>query len=171
MIYVRPSQPIQVNMRQEVNVRQQVNVLSHIDPHSDPYYLEQPAPGDFFAILSPNESVWQESISSRPYQPAQNHPVSMSTSYNNVYAAQYPDDAFPCLPTASVRPLEPAVGYGRTWTDTSASSIIPATAAPSITRPIPAQEDSADEPKIRRNNYSLLVHNHQFPALELDLPP
>lgn len=148
----------------------QVNVLSHIDPHSDTYYVAQPTPGDFFAMLSPNQSVWQEPISSRPYQSVQNHPVSVPTSFNTVYAAQYPDE-FPVVPTASIRPIEPAVAYGQTWTDASASSIVSATAVPSTMRPIPAQEESADEPKIRRNNYSLLVYNHPFPALDPDLPP
>lgn len=149
----------------------QVNLLSHVDSHSDVYYLAQPSSGDLFAMLSPNQSVWQEPVSSGPYQPLQNHPESMPTSFSNVYSPQYPDQ-YPYAPTANVSPMEPSVAYGQSWSSVSASNSIPVTASPiSPTMRTSPREDPIDEPKIRRNNYSLLVHNHQFPSLESGLPP
>lgn len=148
----------------------QVNVLSHIDTHSEPYYLAQPTPGDLFAMLSPNQSVWQEPVSSGGYQPLQNQPVSVPTAFNSVYPDQYPVE-YPYVRTESVRPTESPVVYEQSWSGGGASSISPALAPPPIMRPSPPREESADEPKIRRNNYSLLVYNHQFPALDAELPP
>jgi len=148
----------------------EVNVLSHIDTHSEPYYLAEPTPGDLFAMLSPNQSVWQEPVSSVGYQALQNQPVSMPTAFNSVYQDQYPVE-YPYVPTESVRPMESPVVYEQSWSGSGASSVSPALAAPPIMRPSPPREELADEPKIRRNNYSLLVYNHQFPALDAELPP
>lgn len=148
----------------------QVNVLSHVDTHSDPYYLEQPTTGDLFAMLSPNQSVWQEHVSPGGYQQLQNHTVPMTTSFNGVYSDQYPID-YPYLPLESVRPTESPAAYEQSWSGSGASSISPGIASPSIMRPSPPREESVDEPKIRRNNYSLMVSNHQFPALDAEVPP
>jgi hypothetical protein len=148
----------------------QVNVLSHINAHSDPYYLTQPSSGDLFAILSPTQSVWQDNVSSGGYQSMQNHPGSMPTSYDSVYPDQYPVQ-YPYLPAESALPMEPPTPYEQSWSNSGASSISPGVAPLSALRPSPPREESVDEPKIRRNTYSLLVYNHQFPALDAELPP
>lgn len=148
----------------------QINVLSHISAHSDPYYLPQPSSGDIFAMLSPTQSVWQDNNSPGGYQSMQNQPASMPTSYNGICPDQYPVQ-YPYLPAESALPMEPPTGYEQSWSNSGASSINPGIAPPSALRPSPPRDESVDEPKIRRNTYSLLVYNHQFPALDAELPP
>lgn len=145
----------------------EVNMLSHVDNYSEAYYLAQPTPGDIFAMLSPNASVWQDPISSAPYQQPQNHTVPMPTSFTNIYPDQHP-----YAPATDVNPMEEPIGYMPSWSNADGSNVLPA--APSPVPPImttPPREECTNEPKIRRNNYSLLVHNHPFPSLEVGLPP
>jgi hypothetical protein len=147
----------------------QVNILSHIDTHSDVYYSTQSSQADMFlhTLLSPNESVWEDPLPSGPYRPLQNHAVSAPTSYNNVYSEQYP---YPS--TTNISPMEAPSVYAQPWTAPGPGDIAPVTASPvSPLMPTSPNEESSNEPKIRRNNYSLLVYNHQFPALEVGLPP
>jgi len=68
--------------------------------------------------------------------------------------------------------MEEPIGYMPSWSNADGSNVLPA--APSPVSPImttPPREECTNEPKIRRNNYSLLVHNHPFPSLEVGLPP
>ena len=144
----------------------QVNMLSHVDTDSNAYYLSQPMPGDVFAMLSPNASVWQDAVSSGPYQPLQAHTAPMPTSFDTIYPDQHP-----YTPTTNLDPMERPIVYEQSWSAAGASNIVPTTIPPvSLTVTTPPREESVNEPKIRRNNYSLLVHNHQFPNLEVGLP-
>ena len=144
----------------------QVNLLSEVNAHSDAYYSDQTSQADMFlhTLLSPNESVWDDTTTSGPYQ---NHSVSMPTSYDNVYP-----DAYSYTMTVGVSPMESSALYPQDWSAPGLSNISAVTASPvSPVLQTPSNEESSNEPKIRRNNYSLLVHNHQFPTLEAGLPP
>lgn len=151
----RPAPPIQPP---------QVNVVSHIHTHSDDYYSAQPIQADMFlhTLLSPNDSVWSES-----YRPLQNHAVSAPASYNNLYSDQYSYS-----PTSNISPMEPPPTYSQPWTRASSAYMTSIAASPtSPFVPTSPNDESDNEPKIRRNNYSLLVHNHIFPAFEPECTP